>query len=96
MFLRTFHGFAAPQEMHPTACQLGEILEDILLWTRKEVALKGVTIGYKTCDAAPPPLWAGPNHLKQVLLSLVINALHATGTVAQCGRRRCHHPRDTG
>ena len=62
-FLRTFHGFAAPQEMHPAACALGgggNILEDVLLWTRKEAASKGVTIGNKTCGATPPPLWPIP------------------------------------
>lgn len=76
-FLRTFHGFAAPQEFHPVACRLEQVLEDVLLWTRREARSRGVTIDFSPCSASVPPLWADPNRLKQVLLNLVINAIHA-------------------
>jgi signal transduction histidine kinase len=76
-FLRTFHGFAAPQEFHPAACRLEQILEDVMLWTRKEAKSRGVTIDFSPCSADVPALWADPNRLKQVLLNLVINAIHA-------------------
>lgn len=76
-FLRTFHGFAAPQDFHPAACRLEQVLEDILLWTRKEAKSRGVTIAFAPCSASVPALWADPNRLKQVLLNLVINAIHA-------------------
>ncbi len=76
-FLRTFHGFSAPQEFHPVACRLEQILEDVLLWTRKEATSRGVTIDFAPCNASVPALWADPNRLKQVLLNLVINAIHA-------------------
>jgi signal transduction histidine kinase len=76
-FLRTFHGFSAPQEFHPAACRLEQILEDVMLWTRKEARSRGVTIDFAPCGAAVPALWADPNRLKQVLLNLVINAIHA-------------------
>lgn len=76
-FLRTFHGFAAPQEMHPVACCLEQVLEDVMLWTRKEAKSCGVTISYAPCCERVPELLADPWHLKQLLLNLVINAIHA-------------------
>lgn len=76
-FLRTFHGFAAPQEMHPVPCRLKDVLEDVLLWTHKEAKSKGIVIEYRDCGLAAPALWADPNQLKQILLNLVINAIHA-------------------
>lgn len=76
-FLRTFHGFAAPQETHPVACQLRDALEDVLVWTRKEAAARKVTIDYAGCCGAVPELWADPSQLKQVLLNLVLNAMQA-------------------
>ncbi|MBI1907416.1 MAG: HAMP domain-containing protein [Rhodocyclales bacterium] len=76
-FLRTFHGFAAPQDFHPVACRLEQVLEDVMLWTRKEAKSRGVTIDFSLCSASVPALWADPNRLKQVLLNLVINAIHA-------------------
>jgi hypothetical protein len=89
-FLRTFHGFAAPREMHPVRCRLKDVLEDVLLWTHKEAKSKGISIEYKDCGPTPPALWADPNQLKQVLLNLVINAIHAMErggriTVGMCG-----------
>lgn len=76
-FLRTFHGFTAPQDFHPAACRLEQVLDDVLLWTRKEARSRGVTIGFAACAQPVPALWADPNRLKQVLLNLVINAIHA-------------------
>ncbi|MBI5718752.1 MAG: HAMP domain-containing protein [Burkholderiales bacterium] len=82
-FLHTFHGFSAPQDFQPVACRLAQVLDDVLLWTRKEARSRGVTIGFSSCaqgmPGAPgmPALWADPNRLKQVLLNLVINAIHA-------------------
>ncbi|MBI1906251.1 MAG: HAMP domain-containing protein [Rhodocyclales bacterium] len=76
-FLRTFNGFAAPQEMHPVACRLEQALDDIFLWTRREATACGVTIMYAPCCERVPELWADPWQLKQMLLNLVINAIHA-------------------
>ena len=75
-FLRSFHGFAAPQQVHAAACSLDEVFEDVLFWTRKDAASKGVAIERHGIDDLPP-LWADPNLLKQILLNLVINAVHA-------------------
>ncbi|MBI4756822.1 MAG: HAMP domain-containing protein [Betaproteobacteria bacterium] len=76
-FLRTFHGFAAPQEMHPVACRLDQVLDDVLLWTRREAKTRGVAVRYAPCCGETPELWADPGQLKQLLLNLVINAIHA-------------------
>jgi signal transduction histidine kinase len=76
-FLKTFHGFAAPQAMNPVPCHLEQVLEDVILWTRKEARTRNVTIEYAPCCDRVPELWADPAQLKQVLLNLVINAIHA-------------------
>lgn len=76
VFLRTFHGFSAAQEAHPVACQLGDVIEDVFFWTRKEANSHGVKLAYEQCGGIIPLLWADPNQLKQLLLNLVINAVH--------------------
>lgn len=78
-FLRTFRGFSAPQEMHPVSCHLEDVLEDVLLWTRKEAESKGIVIECVQSATEAPALWADPNQLKQLLLNLVMNAIHAIG-----------------
>jgi signal transduction histidine kinase len=75
-FLRTFNGFAADQTTAPVACKLAALLQDALLWTRKEAKTRGVTIQAEGVDELPP-LLADPNQLKQVLLNLIVNAIHA-------------------
>jgi signal transduction histidine kinase len=76
-FLRTFHGFAAPQETHPVACRLNDVLDDVLLWTRKEARARNVTIRDAACASEVPALYADPAQVQQVLLNLVINAVQA-------------------
>lgn len=90
-FLRTFHGFAAPQETHPVACRLQDALEDVLLWTRKEARARNVTIDYAACGDAVPELWADAGQLKQVLLNLVLNAVQAMPTGGRIEIGMCAH-----
>ncbi|WP_172600445.1 PAS domain-containing sensor histidine kinase [Sulfurivermis fontis] len=74
-FLRTFHGFAAPRAGAPVACDLSTVLGDVLFWTKKDSGSKGIR--FSTDVGQVPPLRADPHQLKQVLLNLVINAVHA-------------------
>lgn len=75
-FLRSFYGLAAPQQLHAEACQLDDVLDDVLFWIRKDANSKGIVIEQSgICEL--PALWADCNQLKQTLLNLVINAVHA-------------------
>jgi signal transduction histidine kinase len=75
-FLRSFHGFAAPQVIQPEACDLASILDDVLFWTRKDA--KSRDISFVLCGLADmPPVSADPHQLKQVFLNLLMNAVHA-------------------
>jgi len=75
-FLRSFHGFAAPRTILAEPCSLAQVLDDVLFWTRKDARSRGVHFELDDI-AALPPLRADPNQLKQVLLNLLMNAVHA-------------------
>lgn len=92
-FLRTFHGFAAPRDHHPVPCRLADVLDDVLLWTRKEARENGIAIRHRRCGRDIPPLLADPNQLKQLLLNLVINAIHAIEGPGEIVLSMCNAPR---
>jgi signal transduction histidine kinase len=75
-FLRSFHGFAAPQQVHAEPCDLGQALDDVLFWTRRDAKSRDIAFAL-TGMAGLPPLLADPHQLKQVLLNILINAVHA-------------------
>ncbi|MFH1659931.1 MAG: ATP-binding protein [Pseudomonadota bacterium] len=75
-FLRSFHGFAAPQAILPEPCGLGQILDDVLFWTRKDAKSRDIAFELAGIDSVPP-LSADPHQLKQVFLNLLMNAVHA-------------------
>ena len=75
-FLRSFHGFAAPQAVRSEPCSLERILDDVLFWTRKDAKSCGVFFALNGV-ATLPPLSADPHQLKQVFLNVLINAVHA-------------------
>lgn len=75
-FLRSFHGFAAPAALNLQSVLLQAVIEDVLFWIDKEARNQNIVV---TVDIAPdvPPLHADAPQLKQVLLNLLLNALHA-------------------
>lgn len=75
-FLRSFHGFAAPQTVLSEPCFLESSLDDVLFWTRKEAQSRHVSFALIGVDSLPP-LAADPHQLKQVFLNLLINSVHA-------------------
>jgi signal transduction histidine kinase len=74
-FLRSFHGFATPQSAHPVPCRLRDIVEDMLFWIRKEAVSHDVAIGLAIDENLS--VLADQNQIKQVLLNLVVNSIHA-------------------
>lgn len=101
-FLRSFHGFAAPQAILPEPCGLGQILDDVLFWTRKDAKSRDIAFELSAIDSVPP-LSADPHQLKQVFLNLLMNAVHAMpngGTVTvnaeKDGKFACIRVCDTG
>lgn len=75
-FLRSFHGFAAPTMLNLQASSLPDAIKDIEFWTRKEAKSQGIEIQV-VIPPDLPRLSADPAQLKQVLLNLVVNAMHA-------------------
>ena len=75
-FLRSFHGFAAPQAIFSEPCDLGQTLDDVLFWTRKDAKSRNISIELEGVDSLPP-LLADPHQLQQVFLNLLMNAVHA-------------------
>lgn len=81
-FLQSFHGFAAPQACQPVACDLQDVLQDVLFWIHKDAKTQEINIVLEGI-AQTAPLWADPLQLKQLLLNLFINAAHAMPTGGQ-------------
>ncbi len=73
-FLRSFQGFAAPQATRPRACDLATLIDDLLFWVRKEMKGRGITL--VVAFEQLPPIQADPSAFKQLLLNLIINAIH--------------------
>lgn len=78
-FLRSFHGFAAPQVILTEHCDLGRSLDEVLFWTRKDAKSRDISF-VMTGVSTLAPLRADPHQLKQVFLNLLINAVHALPT----------------
>ncbi|WP_260292625.1 ATP-binding protein [Sedimenticola hydrogenitrophicus] len=74
-FLHTFNSFAAPPAGAPVDCDLAGVMDDVLFWTRKEAHGKGIDLLTEIDGVVP--LRADPRQMKQLLLNLVINAMHA-------------------
>jgi len=75
-FLRSFRGFAAPRGLDLQPVALREAVTDILFWTRNEARSQKVEVELDLPESLPR-LRADLQQLKQVLLNLVVNALHA-------------------
>lgn len=74
-FLKSFHGFAAPQATQPESVPLEAAVADVLFWLRKEARSLGIEI---VSDVAPGlTVLADLHQIKQVLLNLAMNAVHA-------------------
>jgi signal transduction histidine kinase len=74
-FLKSFHGFAAPQATRPEPVALADAVADVIFWLRKEA--RSLDIEIVTDIPAGLAVLADPHQIKQVLLNLAVNAVHA-------------------
>ena len=75
-FLRSFRGFAVTATLDLQPVCLREVIKDVLFWTGKDARAQGVQLVLEL-DPDLPAIMADAQQLKQVLLNLVVNALHA-------------------
>lgn len=74
-FLKSFHGFAAPQATQPESVPLEAAVADVLFWLRKEA--RSLHIDIVIDIPAGLAVLADLHQIKQVLLNLAMNAVHA-------------------
>lgn len=74
-FLKSFHGFAAPQATQPEPVVLADAVTDVLFWLRKEA--RSLNIEIETAISPDAIVLADQHQIKQVLLNLAVNAVHA-------------------
>lgn len=75
-FLRSFHGFAAPQAIRIGPAIFSKALDDVLFWVRKEAQCKCIELQVTIAESLPL-LAADPAQLKQALLNILVNAIAA-------------------
>ena len=75
-FLRSFRGFAVTAALDLQPVCLQDVITDVLFWTRKDTRANGVKL-VLDLDPDLPAILADVQQLKQVLLNLFVNALHA-------------------
>jgi len=75
-FLRGFSSFAAAPPSAPEDCELQQAVADAWFWVAPQARQRGATLE-RDLPAAALWLRADPHQLQQVLLNLLLNALHA-------------------
>lgn len=75
-FLDSFRGLAAPRQLQLSAQLLAPAVDDMLFWIRKPARSSGVELKAEIARNLPA-LSADAAQLRQVLLNLFVNALHA-------------------
>ena len=58
---------------------LKELAQETLHLVRKEAANKEIQL-IQTAGENLPPIWIDPNQVRQILINLLTNAIHATGS----------------
>lgn len=101
-FLGSFGALAAPRQLQLSDQPLAPAVDDMLFWIRKAARSSGVDLNVEIAKDLPA-LSADAAQLRQVLLNLFVNALHAMPNGGQLSVRACEHGsevlievRDTG
>ena len=82
--------FAKPMEPRPTWVELNSVIADILTVLRPRFD-KAEVASRLNLESSLPKVWADPNHVEQILMGLITNALEATpsGGWVGIGSRAC-------
>ncbi|MBI3814566.1 MAG: PAS domain S-box protein [Nitrospinae bacterium] len=76
-FLKTFSAFAKPSEKHIATIDIVKVIRDVLFWMDKEASNRGINIVYRE-ERNLPAIRADLQQIQQVLINILINAVHAT------------------
>lgn len=76
-FVKTFGDFAYSHTKKITKCQMENVLEETVFWMRKEAENHGVVINFNSSKATLKEVSVDPDRIKQVLINLIINAVHS-------------------
>ncbi len=84
-----FLNFAKPRQPVKTPSDLNQLIRSVITFTSNEAEKNGIRLSAKL-DGQLPYALVDPEQIKQVLLNLIINALHATprGAVVEVTSRR--------
>jgi signal transduction histidine kinase len=70
-------GDVRQQEPMPTQIRMDELVDETIQLVRKEAADRHIAVTRET-PANPQTVWIDPNPIRQILINLLTNALHAT------------------
>ena len=76
-FVKTFSNFAYSHTTMIKKCDMEDVLKETVFWMRKEAENHGVVINFNSSKETLKEVSVDPDRIKQVLINLIINAVHS-------------------